>query len=190
MSLQRLLAASILMICPLAFAADPPAKPADNPPKVQQQPAPSQPQPQPQRPNQPQRGFGFGRGFGGFGQRDAFADALGALGDLALTPNFTITNEQKENIQSLRFDHKLAADKWRGDHADELQKLTEEGQAARDSGDREKMNDIFQKRRSLMQSGPKPEDAVKKLMGLLNEEQRTRLEERMAQRRAEEEQQR
>ncbi len=182
MQMNHLLVASILLLSPLAFAADPP-KPADNPPP-QQQPAPQQPAP---RPQQPQRPFGrFGQGQ--FAQRDAFVEALAALGDLALTPDFTITNEQKESIQSLRFDQKLATDKWRGEHADDLQKLTEQSQAARDAGDQEKFRDTLQKRRTLMQSGPKPEDAVKKLVALLNEEQRKRLDERLAQRRAEEEQ--
>jgi hypothetical protein len=186
MSLQRLFAASILVLSSVAFAADPPPqKSADNPPGVQQQ-QPQQPQAQPQRPQQPQRGFGR-FGFGQF-QRDPFQDALNALGDLALTPGFTITNEQKESIQSLKFDQKLAMDKWKGEHADDLQKLQEERQAAIDSGNREKLQDIRQKSESLRKNSPKPEDAVKKLMGLLNEEQRTRLDERMAQRRAEEEQ--
>src|ERR1051326_460177 len=130
MSLQRLLAASILLLSPIAFAADPPPqKPADNPPQVQH--------PQ-QRPQQPQQPRGFGRfGFGQF-QRDPFQDALNALGDLALTPGFMITNEQKESIQSLKFDQKLAMDKWKGEHADDLQKLQEERQAAIESGNREK----------------------------------------------------
>ena len=186
MSIQRLLAASTILVSSLAFAADPP-KPADNtdvkPPPPQQQPQ----QPNPQRPQQPQRGFGrFGFGQG-FQPRDPFVEALNALGDLALTPDFTITTEQKESIQSLRIDHKMATDKWRGDHADDLIKFTDQSQAARDAGDQEKFRDILQKRRTLMQSGPKPEDAVKKLTGLLNEEQRKRLDERLAQRRAEEE---
>ena len=185
MSLQRLLAAWILVGSTFAFADDPaPQKPADNPAKVQQdkpQPPPPAPQRQPQRPLPL-----FGQGFG-FQQRDPFSEALAALGELALTPNFMITNEQKESIQSLKLDQKLASDKWRGEHADELQKLSEEAEAAREGGDRQKLRDIFQKRRNLLNGGPKPEDAVKKLMGLLNEEQRTRLDERLAQRRAEEE---
>src|SRR5881392_337503 len=91
MSFQRLLVASMLMISPLAFADDPPAKPAENPPKVQQPQPPAQPQ---ARAQQPQRPLPlFGQGFG-FQQRDAFSESLAALGDLALTPNFTITNEQ------------------------------------------------------------------------------------------------
>src|SRR3954469_4903209 len=96
MPMQRLLAASTIVLSSLAFAADPP-KPADN--TDVKPPAPQQPNPQ--RPQQPQRGFGrlgFGQGF----QRDPFVDALNALGDLALAPDFTITTEQKESIQSLR----------------------------------------------------------------------------------------
>src|SRR6185295_8197610 len=148
MSRQRIFAASILLLSPMAFAADPPPqKPADNPPQVQQQ-QPQQPQAQPQqRPQPPQRGFGR-FGFGQF-QRDPFQDALNALGDLALTPGFMITNEQKESIQSLKFDQKLAMDKWKGEHADDLQKLQEERQAAIDSGNREKLQDIRQKSEAL-----------------------------------------
>jgi len=174
----------------LAFAADPPAKPTDAPPQVQQQ----QPQPPPQQqaqpqPNQPQRQFN--RGFD-FRQRrpDVFAETLAALGDLALSPDFLITPEQKESIQSLRVDHKLAADKWRGDNHDEILKMSEELQAARDSGNQERSRELFEKQRSFFQKGPKPEDAVKKLTSLLNEEQRKRLDEKMSERRAEAEVQR
>jgi hypothetical protein len=186
MSFQRLLVVSILMISPVAFADDPPAKPADNPPKVQQPPPP---QPQQPQPNQPQRQFN--RAFG-FGQRrpDVFAETLSALGDLALAPDFMITPEQKESIQSLRVDQKLAMDKWRGDNHDEIQKMAEELQTARDSGNQEKSRELFQKQQAFFQKGPKPEDAAKKLTGLLNEEQRKRLEEKMAERRAEAEVQR
>jgi hypothetical protein len=192
MSLQRLLVASILMICPLAFAADPPEQKPAADAQVKQPPQPqpqAQPQPQPQA-NQPQRQFN--RGFGAFGQRrpDVFADTLAALGDLALAPDFVITPEQKESIQSLRVDHKLAADKWRGDNHDEILKMSEELQAARESGNQEKSRELFEKQRSFFQKGPKPEDAVKKLTALLNEEQRKRLDEKMAERRAEAEVQR
>ena len=184
MSIKRLLAAFIPILSPLAFAADPP-KPADNT-EVKQ---PPQQQPQQPQPNQPQRQFN--RGFG-FGQRrpDVFAETLAALGDLALTPDFLITPEQKESIQSLRADTKLAADKWRGDNHDEIQKMAEELQSARDSGNQEKSRELFQKQQTFFQKGPKPEDAAKKLVALLNEEQRKRLDEKLAERRAEAEVQR
>ena len=189
MTIQRLLVASILMISPLAFAADPPEqKPADN--AQVKQPPQQQPQPQPQpQANQPQRQFN--RGFE-FRQRrpDVFAETLAALGDLALSPEFVITPEQKESIQSLRADQKLAMDKWRGDNHDEILKMSEDLQAARESGNQDKSRELFQKQQAFFQKGPKPEDAVKKLVGLLNEEQRKRLEEKMAERRAEAEVQR
>ncbi|HEV8377515.1 MAG TPA: hypothetical protein VGP99_01600 [Tepidisphaeraceae bacterium] len=189
MSIQRLLTTSILLFSPLAFAADPPPRPADNP-QVQQPPPRQQPQQQPQ-PNQPQRQFNRGFGFG-FGQRrpDVFAETLAALGDLALSPDFVITPEQKESIQSLRSDQKLAMDKWRGDNHDEIQKMAEELQAARESGNQEKSRELFQKQQAFFQKGPRPEDAVKKLTALLNEEQRKRLDEKLAERRAEAEVQR
>jgi hypothetical protein len=194
MSIQRLLVSSMLLLSPVAFAADDPPKPADNaqvkqpPPPQQAQPNPQQPQPQP---NQPQRQFNRGFGFG-FGQRrpDVFAETLSALGDLALSPDFPLTTEQKESIQSLRVDTKLATDKWRGDNHDEILKMSEELQAARESGNQDKSRELFQKQQAFFQKGPKPEDAAKKLMGFLNEEQRKRVEEKMAERRAEAEVQR
>ncbi len=155
-----------------------------------QQPQPQQPQPQrpqqpnPNQPNQPGRFQGFE-----FRQPppDVFVETLAALGELALMPDFMITAEQKESIQSLKYDFKLASDKWRGENFEELQKLIDEAQAARESGDREKSRELFQKRRNLMQKGPRPEDAAKKLMGLLNEEQRKRVDDRLAERRVEQE---
>jgi hypothetical protein len=195
MSIQRLLVASILLLSPMAFAADDPPKPADNAqvkqPSAQEQPQaqprPQQPQAQPNQPQRGNRGFGFG-----FGQRrpDVFAETLAALGDLALSPDFPLTPEQKESIQSLRVDTKLAMDKWRGDNHDEILKMSEELQAARESGNQDKSRELFQKQQAFFQKGPRPEDAQKKLMGFLNEEQRKRVEEKMAERRAEAEVQR
>ena len=101
-----------------------------------------------------------------------------------------ITPEQKESIQSLRADQKLAMDKWRGDNHDEIQKMAEELQAARDSGNQEKSRELFQKQQAFFQKGPKPEDAAKKLTAMLNEDQRKRLDEKLAERRAEAEVQR
>ena len=201
MSIQRLLVASIVLLASVAFAADDPPKPADNaqvkpsPPQAQPQPnqaQPNQPQPNQPQPNQPQRqgNRGFGFGFGRPQRPDVFADTLAALGDLALAPDFVLTPEQKESIQSLRADQKLAMDKWRGDNHDEILKMSEELQAARDSGNQDKSRELFQKQQAFFQKGPKPEDAAKKLVGLLNEEQRKRLEDRMAERRAEAEVQR
>jgi hypothetical protein len=201
MSIKRLVVASILLLVPVAFAADDPPKPADNtqvkqpPPQAQAQPQPNQAQPnqaqpnQPQ-PNQPQRQFNRGFGFGQRQRPDVFADTLAALGDLALSPDFMITPEQKESIQSLRADQKLAMDKWRGDNHDEILRMSEELQAARDTGNQDKSRELFQRQQAFFQKGPKPEDAAKKLVGLLNEEQRKRLEDRMAERRAEAEVQR
>lgn len=196
MSIQRLVVASIVLLASVAFAADDPPKPADNaqvkppPPQAQAQPQPNQPQPNQAQPNQPQRQFNRGFGFGQRQRPDVFVDTLAALGDLALSPDFMITPEQKESIQSLRADQKLAMDKWRGDNHDEILKMSEELQAARDTGNQDKSRELFQKQQAFFQKGPKPEDAAKKLVGLLNETQRKRLEDRMAERRAEAEVQR
>jgi hypothetical protein len=195
MATTRVISAAVLLLSlgVIALAQEQPQPQPAQPQQPQaqpQQPAqPQQGQPQPQRPGlpqQPQRqGFEFRQP-----PPDLFAETLAALGELALMPDFIVTAEQKESIQSLKYDHKLASDKWRGENFEELQKLSDEAQEARESGDREKSRSLFQKRRDLMQKGPRPEDAAKKLMSMLNEEQRKRVDERLAERRVEAEQQR
>src|SRR5258706_7629450 len=151
MLISRLASASIVLLASISFAADPPAKdpapgakPAENQPaQAPQQNRPQQPAP----PNQPQRqGFGFRQQ----PPPDVFVETVAALADLSLQPDFMITTEQKESIQSLRVDTKMAMDKWRGDNHDELQKMADEAQAARDAGNQEKARELFQQRRNFM----------------------------------------
>src|SRR5689334_10678569 len=71
-------------------------------------------------------GFGGGPGMMGMMGRRPFDEALAALGDLNLSPDFTLTPEQKTKVQSVRDDFKKAQEKWRTDHADEIKKLDDQ----------------------------------------------------------------
>jgi len=127
---------------------------------------------------------GFG-GFGGFGQRDALAEAVGALGELNLSPKFSLTNEQKEKIQAIRDTAKQARDKWTSEHQEQITKLGEEFRAALQGQERDKLRELGQKRTDLMASAPKTEDATAQLMAVLSDDQRKQVDEQIAKRQQE-----
>ncbi|MCY2952314.1 MAG: hypothetical protein NTU53_10095 [Planctomycetota bacterium] len=129
------------------------------------------------------QGGGQGRGPGAGMQQDPFQQTIAALGDLNLRPDFNLSKEQKEKLQAVRDDVKKAEDKWRADHADDLKKIQEETQAAR--GDQDKMGEVMTKRRELMQTQPKSDDAAKQVKALLTEDQAKALEKRITERQAE-----
>src|SRR5258706_11772082 len=71
-----------------------------------------------QRPGGP---GGQGGGFGAFGgPRDALTEAIGALGELNLSPSFSLTKEQKEKIQGIRDTAKQTRDKWTSEHQEQI----------------------------------------------------------------------
>lgn len=153
-------------------------------------PKPDAPKPDaPARPERPARGGpgAGGRGFPGGGPmgmapRDAVTEAIAALGELNLMPDFTLTKEQKEKVQAIRTTAKTARDKWMADHEADLRKLMEDARAAGGpGGDPDKMREIRTARQELMASAPKTDDAVKELKAALSEDQVKKLDERIAQ---------
>ena len=133
---------------------------------------------------QPAGGGGGGRG-GGMMQQDPFVQQIDALGDLNLRPDFTLTKEQKEKLQAIRDDVKKAEDKWRADHAADLKKIQDDMMALRDAPDQDKMRELGTKRRELMQTMPKNDEAVGKIKALLTEDQAKALETRITERQEE-----
>ena len=127
---------------------------------------------------------GGGRG-GGMMQPDPFVQTIDALGDLNLRPDFTLTKEQKEKLQAIRDEVKKGEDKWRADHAAELKKLQDDAAAAREAQDMEKGREVMTKRRELMQTMPKTEDAVTQVKALLSPDQAKLLETRITERQEE-----
>jgi len=123
-------------------------------------------------------GFGGPGGPGGglFGQRDALHDVLAILGDLNLSPTFTLTQDQKDKIQVVRDDFKKQTDKWDTDHAAELKKIRDgfaeaRGQGGQGGGNREKFQELSKQMTDLNASKPKADDAVKAIIAILTGDQ-------------------
>ncbi|MGA2496774.1 MAG: hypothetical protein ABSH20_03490, partial [Tepidisphaeraceae bacterium] len=102
--------------------------------------------------------------------RDALAEGLATLAMASLSPDFDLTNEQKQKIQAIA-DEATAAAKWRADHADELRKLDEDMRNARQDGQREELELLTQKQQDLLAAVPKAEDLAAKLNAVLTPEQ-------------------
>lgn len=128
-----------------------------------------------------QRGRGMGMGMMG----DPLQQLLTALGDVNLRPDFTLTKEQKEKIQSIRDGVKNAETKWRTDHAADLKKIQDDMQAARQDQDQDKMRETMTKARELMQSMPNTEEAAKEVRAVLTEDQAKALDARITERQEE-----
>ena len=121
---------------------------------------------------------GMGRGMMMGGGDAAFTHLITALGDLNLSPDFTLTKEQKENLKAIRDGVRAAGEKWRKDHQDEITKLQEEMRAARGGGGGNA--DLMQKMRDLYQTYPKSDEAQEQVKALLTADQRKALDAKLA----------
>ena len=139
-------------------------------------------------------GRGGGGGFGGAGgpgaggmivQRDELSETVATLGDLNLTPQFTLTKEQKEKITAVRDRVKEAQAKWRKEKQADLDKLQEEMRAAREAGGGGGQ-ELRQKVQEIMATAPKVDEANKEILAVLTDEQRKAFDQKLAQRREEE----
>lgn len=133
---------------------------------------------------QPAPGGPGGGGMFGMAQ-DPFQQAIVALGDLNLRPDFNLTVEQKQKLQAVRDEVKTMEDKWRTDHAAELKKIQDDAATARQAQDQEKMREVMTARRDLMQTMPKTDDAAQKVKALLTDDQAKALEARINERQEE-----
>lgn len=121
---------------------------------------------------------------GAFGP-DPFQEAIDALGDLNLQPDFALSKEQKEKVQALREDVRKAEQKWLSDHAEDFKKLGNDTQAAFQEQDPDKIGQVMTRRMELFQSAPKTDQASKQLRAILTDDQAKALEKRIEQRREE-----
>lgn len=200
---------SLLSICALvapayAFAADDDTAPADKP--AVEKPAGTAPAgggaPAP-------RGGGFGGGgigrfggggfFGGAGgagamlDRDPLREIIALLGELNLSPGFSLTQEQKEKIQAVRDEYQKQLDAWRAEHEKDLKKLQDDAAALRGNfagggggqDTRAKFQEIARARETLMATAPKSDDAYTKIKAILNEDQLKKFDLKQAEHQAE-----
>ena len=137
----------------------------------------------------PGRGGPGGGGFGGppmmfgggpFGTRDATADFISTLGEINLSPDFSLTPEQKTKIKTARDDFKQQQEKWQTDHADELRKIQDQMMAmfsgAGGPPNPESFQAINKMRQELMSTSPDSDAAAQRIQAVLTDAQRAQLD--------------
>jgi hypothetical protein len=124
-------------------------------------------------------GGGFGGFAGGFGRTNELTSALEVLGDLNLSPDFTLDKEQKTRIKGVREEYTKAMDKWRTDNEQKLAAIREEMQNAQD---RDARQAIMTKSRELYATAPKADDSITQVKAALTAEQKTAFEKALAER--------
>lgn len=140
----------------------------------------------------PRPGRGAGNGGLGGGQLGGmlgggqFAQAMTALGELSLTPDFSLTRGQKEKLQAIRDEFKTQMDKWRTEHEAEITELRDQaGEMLRGgAGDPQKRQELMQRRQALIATAPNGDAAVKQIKELLTEDQLKPFETKLAERQA------
>jgi len=128
----------------------------------------------------------FAGGPGMFG-RDALAPVVMVLGDLNLAPEFSLSPEQKQKIQSVRDDFKQATDMWRAQHDDELKQLDEQQkeifQNMQNGGgppDPDQMQQMMEQRRQIMETAPSGEEQATQVKAVLTADQLKQFEAKQA----------
>lgn len=130
-------------------------------------------------------GGGFGGppmmfGGGPFGARDAVADFIATLGEINLSPEFSLTPEQKSKIKTARDAFKEEQAKWQVDHADDLRKIQDQMMAMFSGGggppNPESFQAINKMRQELMSTSPDSDAVAQRIQAVLTDAQRAQLD--------------
>jgi hypothetical protein len=185
------LTASVMISLALATrAADDPKPPEPRPAATPARPAPAPPPPPGANP--------WGPGFGGGAQQQPWAtrvylwQTLSLVTEMNMTPEFTLSGDQKAKIIAIRDAMKKEQEDWREAHAPEFKGLQDEMMALRgnDPATRERWAEISRGQTELMNSAPKEDEAVAQVRAVLTNEQLKILETEENRRKAEAERQR
>lgn len=134
----------------------------------------------------PGRGPGGGMmrmGMPGQARPTALDELVMVLGDLNLRPTFTLSDDQKTKLQSLRDAVKTAQEKWTTDNAEELAEIRESMNSlmqAGPDGDPEAWRDVMEQNMALMETSPDGEAETEQARALLTPEQAKAVEARFA----------
>jgi hypothetical protein len=118
--------------------------------------------------------------------RDLLAPVVMMLGELNLSPDFNLSGEQKQKIQSIRDDFKSANEAFKKDHADELKQLDDQQKELMDGfqngniPDPGAMMELMEQRRAVMQNAPDGAEHASQIKALLTPDQVKKLEEKEA----------
>lgn len=83
--------------------------------------------------------------------------AVAVLGELNLSPDFNLSEEQKQSIATIRDAFKKQQEQWQTAHADDLKNMNDAMAEAMNAGgppDPSAMRTIFEERRKIMSSAP------------------------------------
>jgi Spy/CpxP family protein refolding chaperone len=106
------------------------------------------------------------RGFDGKGGPGGpHGPIMDALRDLNLS------EEQKTKVREIMAEFKQKVTAHREAHGEEINKLKQEAQAAREAGDKDKLRDLAQQRAKIMEGAPKPTELVTQIKGVLTPDQ-------------------
>jgi hypothetical protein len=129
--------------------------------------------------------------------QDPLDEIIQLLGELNLAPDFTLSAEQKQTIQTARDEFKKQMDQWRADHAEELKKLEDEmaqaraaiaqNAAAGQPNTRQNLQQVAQARQELNDTAPRADETIVQIKGALTTEQLKKLQAKEADRQAENE---
>lgn len=109
--------------------------------------------------------------------QNALSETMRIVAELNLTPDFTLTVEQKQKIQAIRDEFKKQQQKWQQDHAAEIKDIQKQmADAQENGGGPEDMQKIAQASRKLQESAPKGDEFVKQIKAVLTTDQLDQVE--------------
>jgi Spy/CpxP family protein refolding chaperone len=115
-------------------------------------------------------------------ERDPTEGFIFLLAELNMTPQFTLSPEQKTKIQDLRETFRAEREAFVAEHEKELDYIRAQMTEAREARDREAMGEAFNSLRDLMSQGPSREQIIEDIKAVLTDDQRARVEQRIEQR--------
>ncbi len=135
-----------------------------------------------ERGERPQRGGDRGDMMSRMLDRDPSEGFVGLLSELNMTPEFTLSPEQKTKIRDLR--EKFITDRraFVTDHKKEFDYLTAQMTEARTARDREAMGEAMESLRDLMAKGPTGDKLLEDLKAVLTDTQRKAVDQRLEER--------
>jgi hypothetical protein len=121
-----------------------------------------------------------------FTQRDELTETIALLGELNLTPSFTLSPDQKIKIQAIRDRTSKAQDAWRQQNQAQLDLLQDQTRgSAGAGGSAASAQELRRKRQEVMASAPKTDEAAREILAVLTADQRKAFDETMTRRREE-----
>jgi hypothetical protein len=102
------------------------------------------------------------------------------LGQLNLSPDFTLTAEEKTKIAAARKAHKEAMEAWQKAHAQEIEKIQNQSANAAAASDNAKVEAAMKAEMDLRATAPSTDDMDKQIRAALTEDHRKAVDAKLA----------